>query len=316
MTDGWVDLQVNGQVGVDFSSTDLTADDFMRAAEAIFNSGTGIFLPTVITSSMELYRRNLPLIAATIERYKLEDQIPGIHLEGPFLNPAPGYSGCHNPEWMLHPTDKEFDDLFNLCHGKLKLITVAASVRELIPHIKSYGVTVSIGHCPAEPEELAESVAQGAELFTHLGNGIPNQIPRHRNVIFNALAEDGIKAMIITDGFHLPPEVIKCFIRCKGINNIIVISDGSPAAGLPPGHYNVLGNNAILEPSGKLHNPEKQCLVGSAFTMKRCMDYLRSLELLSEDELEMAGYYNPLATIGIKVNKINNSPENNRTEKI
>ena len=66
------------------------------------------------------------------------------------------------------------------------------------------------------------------------------------------------------------------------------------------GRYNVLGNDAILEPEGKLHNPVKQCLVGSAFTMKRCMDYLRDLELLTEDELITVGYRNPLAVIGIK----------------
>lgn len=298
---GWVDLQVNGQIGVDFSSFELTADDFMRAAEAVFNSGTEIFLPTVITGSIELYRRNLPLIAGTIERYKLESRIPGIHLEGPFLSPAPGYSGCHNPEWMLTPDKDNFDHLFSLCGGKLKLITIAAAARNLIPHIRSYGVTVSIGHCQAAPEELADAARSGAELFTHLGNGVPNMLPRHRNVIFNALAEDRLKAMMITDGFHLPPEVIKCFIRCKGINNIIIISDGSPAAGLPPGRYHVLGNDAVLEPSGKLHNPVKQCLVGSTFTMTRCMDYLRSLELLSEDELKIAGYYNPLAAIGIDI---------------
>lgn len=297
---GWVDLQVNGQIGVDFSSATLTADDFMRAAEAVLNSGTAVFLPTVITSSMELYRRNLPLIAETIENHGLTGQIPGIHLEGPFLNQAPGYSGCHNPEWMLPPENGMFDELFDLCRGRLKLITVAASARKLIPYIKSRGVTVSIGHCPAEPEELAHAAEAGAELFTHLGNGVPNQLPRHKNVIFNALAEDRLKAMIITDGFHLPPEVIKCFIRCKGADNIIVISDGSPAAGLPPGRYNVLGNDAILEPEGKLHNPVKQCLVGSAFTMKRCMDYLRDLELLTEDELITVGYRNPLAVIGIK----------------
>ena len=297
---GWIDLQVNGQIGVDFSSAALTADDFLRAAEAVLNSGTVLFLPTVITSSMELYRRNLPLIAGAVESHKLEEHIPGIHLEGPFLNPAPGYSGCHNPEWMLPPAKERFDELFNLCCGRLKLITVSAAAGELIPYIKSHGVTVSVGHCPAEPEELARAAKLGAELFTHLGNGVPNQLPRHKNVIFNALAEDRLKAMMITDGFHLPPEVIKCFIRCKGVDNIIVISDGSPAAGLPPGRYNVLGNDAILEPEGKLHNPAKQCLVGSAFTMKRCMDYLRSLELLSEEELATVGYFNPLAAIGIK----------------
>ena len=76
---GWVDLQVNGCVGVDFSSPDLTADAFLRAAEWMLESGTALFLPTVITSAPELYRRNLPLIRETVRTHGLEREIPGLH---------------------------------------------------------------------------------------------------------------------------------------------------------------------------------------------------------------------------------------------
>ena len=59
---GWIDLQVNGHNGVDFSNPELTADMVIKACEELFAAGTEIFLPTIITGPMELYRRNIPII--------------------------------------------------------------------------------------------------------------------------------------------------------------------------------------------------------------------------------------------------------------
>ena len=103
-------------------------------------------------------------------------------------------------------------------------------------------------------------------MLTHLGNGIPNLLDRHRNPVWAGLAEDSLTAMLIADGHHLPADVIKVMIRCKSPEKIIIVSDASPATGFAPGHYTVMGNDAILEPNGKLYNPHLQCLVGSAST--------------------------------------------------
>jgi len=302
MKNAWVDLQLNGQIGIDFSSPSLSADDFMRAAEAVFASGTAVFLPTVITSEMELYRRNLPLIVKTAERAGLLSEIPGLHLEGPFLEPEAGYIGCHNPAWTQPTSPRIFDELMDLASGRIRLLTLAAGPHssELIAYAAERKVAVSIGHHCATPQTLAAAAEAGARSLTHLGNGVPNFLPRHDNAIFAGLAEDRLSAMFIPDGHHLPDPVLKCYIRCKGAAKLIAVSDGSPAARLPPGEYNVLGNRAVLEISGRLYNPEKQCLVGSASTMSACMKHLASLGLLSDDELDMVGRRNPLALIGEK----------------
>ena len=94
---GWVDLQVNGHNGVNFSDPELTESEFLRAADELFAAGTAVFLPTLITSPAEVYRRNLPLIRRAVERHGLAGAVPGIHLEGPFI--ARGAIGSHNPEW-------------------------------------------------------------------------------------------------------------------------------------------------------------------------------------------------------------------------
>ena len=90
---GWVDLQVNGHHGVDYSDPGLTEDSFLRSAEELFSAGTEVFLPTVVTRPEALYRRNLPLIKRAVEKHRLEKQIPGIHLEGPMITAQ----GSHDP---------------------------------------------------------------------------------------------------------------------------------------------------------------------------------------------------------------------------
>ena len=115
------------------------------------------------------------------------------------------------------------------------------------------------------------------------------------------MANDDLTAMIITDGHHLPADLIKCIVRVKGAERIIVTSDAAPIAGFPPGRYNCWGNDAVLEPDGLFHNPEKGCLVGSSASMKDCVNYLRSLNLLSEEELKMVSRTNQLKMIGCEL---------------
>jgi len=300
MIPGYVDLQVNGHAGVDFSSPELTVDAFLNAAEALLHAGTAVFLPTLITAPPELYRRNLAVIRAAVDKAGLQREIPGVHLEGPFLSSAPGAVGCHDPACIQVPDPAALDLLRAECGDFIRLLTVAADqpgVEALIRHARSCGIAVSLGHHLADAAQIHRAALAGAQALTHLGNGVPNQLDRHRNPIWAGLAEDDLTAMIITDGHHLPPEVIKCMVRAKGAAGIIVVSDAAPVTGLPPGPYHMLGNDAVLETNGRFHNPAKGCLVGSASTMKRCMDYLASQELLTSEELEQVGYHNPLALI-------------------
>ena len=46
------------------------------------------------------------------------------------------------------------------------------------------GVAVSLGHSLAtSPADVAPCLAAGAQAFTHLGNGIPNEVNRHDNAL-------------------------------------------------------------------------------------------------------------------------------------
>ncbi len=288
----YLDLQVNGYRGVDFSSEALTRSALDQACHWLLDAKTAAFLPTVITSPETIYRRNLKLIGDAIRETASESNPCGIHVEGPFISAEPGAVGAHNPAWVRTPDTGLLDSMIEWSGNTIRLLTLAPDIpgaERMIAHAVKQGIVVSLGHTLAGVEQMSAGADAGARALTHLGNGMPNTAPRHHNPLWAGLAEDRLIAMIITDGHHLPPHVIKTILRAKTPARCIVVSDASPLAGLPPGRYETLGNTAVLEPDGRLHNPEKGCLVGSSATISQCIEYLSGLGFLTAEELEAVG---------------------------
>lgn len=302
---GLVDLQVNGYKGVDFSGSDLTEADFVRACRAMLAAGTTAFLPTMITSPEEVYRRNLPIMAKVIQSEEFRGRLLGVHLEGPFISPEEGARGMHNLDWIRKPDLRFFQKLIEWADGCVKLTTIAAEIEfaeELTRYAVSRGISVSLGHQMADQDDLDRLVDAGAVAITHLGNGVPAMLPRHHNPIWAGLAEDSLAAMIITDSHHLPASVVKTIVRAKGPERCVVVSDASPLAGLAPGSYpapGLPGHKVVLTDSGQLYDPATGYLVGSSATMLQCMNWLASLRLVNAGELAAMAFYNPLGLIGL-----------------
>ena len=308
---GFVDLQVNGHAGVDFTSADLTAEDFRQACRNLRRAGTAALLPTLITAPLDHLRRNLSLIASVAAEGEFAGRLPGIHLEGPFISTEAGATGAHDVRWIRRPAPAVFDDLQAAAGGAIRMLTIAADVpgaEQLARHAAQQGVCVSLGHHLAGEDDLRRLAAAGAKALTHLGNGLPHVLNRHPNPIWAGLAVDELTATIITDGHHLPPAVIQTFLRAKTPGGIVVVSDASPAAGLEPGTYEFLGNTVVLDASGRAYNPDKACLVGSAATILACMNYLAGLGLLAFEDLWAVGFTNPLRLAGLRDTDIDTVP--------
>lgn len=301
---GLVDIQLNGYIGIDFSSEDLTLEKFRCVTQRVVSQGTAAFCPTICTGPMEMYRRNLPVFAQAMREADIAGHILGIHIEGPFISTEPGSRGAHQPEFVRRPSIDEFKQMQEWAEGNIAVMTVAPGepgVEEMISYAASQGVVVSLGHHYASDDALARAVDAGATLCTHLGNGIKNQIDRHNNPIWWQLACDDLWAGFITDGHHLPAPLIKVALRAKGVERSVVISDSSPLAGLAPGNYHWMGKTVLIESNRKIHCLESGGLAGSDATMIECMNHLASLRILSEDELWRVGRDNPLKLLGKQV---------------
>jgi len=303
---GFVDLQVNGYAGVDFSSPGLTQAQLDQVARALYQRGTLAFCPTVVTSPTQVYRQALPVLAEAIRAQSQTGDgkrslLCGIHMEGPFISPEEGAVGAHPRQHVRSPSLALFDELYALAGGKIALLTLAPELPgapALVRHARNIGVTVSIGHTLADAQAIKTAVDAGATLSTHLGNGCPNLIHRHHNPLWPQLAASGLSAMLITDGHHLPPELIAVALAAKGPGRVIVTSDSSPAAGCSPGEYTFFGTHALLEPSGRLRNLESDTLAGSSASLLDCMNFLAALGLLDETALWQVGRDNPLKILG------------------
>jgi N-acetylglucosamine-6-phosphate deacetylase len=301
---GFVDLQVNGFLGVDFSAPGLGLEQVRRVVSALRERGTVAFCPTLITAPMELYEQNLPVLARAMSEPDLSPHLLGVHLEGPFISPRDGARGAHPALHVQLPSIPTYDRLQELAAGRILLVTLAPeqpAAEELIRYVRSSGPTVSLGHHLADHNTITRACDNGAVASTHLGNGIPNHLPRHPNPIWDQLDEQRLAAMLIVDGHHLPSSFVRVVVRVKTSRRVIVVSDAAPIAGLPPGKYETLGQEVILEQSGRIWNLRGNHLVGSSACMMDCMNHFASLNILSETELWQVGYHNPLELIQKKL---------------
>jgi N-acetylglucosamine-6-phosphate deacetylase len=299
---GFVDLQVNGYKGVDFSDVNLTPDDFERACRGIFDSGTTAFLATVVTSPKEVYEHNLPIIAAAKQRDEFRGRLLGLHIEGPFISPIDGARGAHDSKWVARPDVDLLEQLIEWADDGIKILTIAAELEgaeDLARYATERGIRVSLGHQMAKDEDLTKLVQAGAISLTHLGNGVPLMLDRHENPIWAGLTNDDLVAMIVSDGHHLPVSLLKTIIRTKGTERCVIVSDATFPAGLKSGRYHVLGHDVMLDKAGRLYDPQTGYLAGSSAMMLDCVNHLASLDLASFDELMAMGFYNPLKLIGL-----------------
>lgn len=298
---GFVDLQLNGFAGVDFSDAALEVEQVLSVLEPLRQTGAAAFCPTLVTNSRELLERNF----AVLEKARQADAraaraIPCYHLEGPYITRGES-RGVHNPEFIRHPDWDEFCALQQAAGGNIGIVTLAPEVPGALDFIRrasQAGVVVALGHTDASAACIHQAAEAGARLSTHLGNGIYQHIHRHDNPIWAQLADDRLAASIICDGFHLPADLVRVITRSKGLGRVILVSDAIHVAMRAPGRYLLAGIEVELLASGKVAKAGSWSLAGSALRMDRAVHvFLRDSGASLEDAVAAAST-NPAALIG------------------
>lgn len=324
---GLIDNQVNGYGGVGFTQPGLSVPDIRKVIESMQNIGVTTFLPTLITASQELLLENLAVLNEACSDPVIANSIPGIHLEGPYISPEDGFRGAHNLEWVRLPDLSEFEELYAASGERICHLTLAPELDEalnLISLCQSKNITVGLAHHNASAEQIHAAVEAGAGLAVHLGNGIANILPRHKNPIWPQLSNENLTISIIADGFHLTADEIKTFYRVKGADKTILTSDCTDLAGLPPGNYLWDGKEVVLEPEGVIRYPAQNVLAGAASPLIRDIEIMMQIVSCSlSDAINMATR-NPARfhglddrgslTLGMRANFIMFRLENNKIQ--
>jgi len=253
---GFIDLQVNGYGGQEFSAPNLTPEKVAAVVRRHFEFGVTGICPTLTTQSLEVMTHGMRQIALACERWPdIDAAVVGIHQEGPYFADEDGPRGAHPLEHVRKPEWSEFERLQQAAGGRIRIVTMSVhfdEAPEFIAKLTASGVVVAIGHTGASGAQIRAAVDAGAQLSTHLGNGAHRMLRRHPNYLWDQLAEDRLVASLIVDGHHLPPEVVKSMVRAKTPQRVILVSDVSGWAGQPPGRYGSMGGEIDILADGRL----------------------------------------------------------------
>ncbi len=265
---GFIDNQVNGYSGVSFEEPGLTEEGVVKATKALWQAGVTTYFPTVTSNEQEVLLKNLSVLARVKKDSSLLGSIAGFHVEGPYISPEEGYRGAHLAKHIRKPDWREFMELYEASGKNILQITLAPDAEgamDFISKCREKNINVAIGHHNASAIQITEAVDRGAQIVTHLGNGLANNINRHVNPLWPQLSEDRLMISIIADGFHLRPDQIRVFYKVKGAGKTILTSDATMYAGMPPGKYTTAEGEIVeLTTEGALLYPAQNVLFGSA----------------------------------------------------
>lgn len=295
---GFIDVQINGGFGVDFSQPSAEVAAGVRlVGKKILEHGVTSFCPTLVTSPPSVYHQVLPQI-------KVENGGPhgagvlGVHLEGPFISVEK--KGAHPEQFLQTFSGPGLADLLRT-YGSLDAVAVVTLAPELehssaaVRELSQRGVTVSLGHSVANLSQAEDAVQHGASFITHLFNAMlpfhhrdpgivglltSDRVPPHRTVFYG----------MISDGIHTNPAALRIAHRAHP-RGLVLVTDAITAMGLPPGRH-TLGQQVIEIQGLHAYVAGTQTLCGSIAPMDMCVRHFRQASGCSvEAALEAASLH-------------------------
>ena len=238
---GFIDLQLNGAIGLDFTSD---PGSIWAVADYLPQTGVTSFLPTIITS---------PLTAVAAAQKVITNGPPkgfqgatplGLHIEGPFLHPDK--KGAHNPAHLQLPTAEKVADWTP--ENGVRLVTLAPELDGALAVAKllaERGVVVSAGHSTANFAQATAGFDAGIRYGTHLFNAMSPLHHREPGLAGALLADERATIGLIVDGEHVHPELVKLVWQMVGNGRLTLVTDAMAALGMPPGRY-ALGDYEVI----------------------------------------------------------------------
>lgn len=236
---GFIDIQINGGFGYDFTQ-DPTS--IWHVGEHLPALGVTSFVPTVVTSPDEVTNLAIDVVANRKPLGYQGADVIGLHFEGPWISPE--MHGAHNANHIVDPDTRIARRWLE--SGQVRIVTLAPErpgATEVSRILSEGGVVVSVGHTAATFEVAREALATSATMATHLFNQMSPLGHREPGAVGAALLSDR-PAILIVDGLHLADGAVDLAWRLLGEDRTILVTDAMAALGLGPGTY-PLGDGPI-----------------------------------------------------------------------
>lgn len=299
---GFIDVQMNGGFGYDFSSDDLESS-LKAVSKGILQHGVTSYCPTIVTSPPDVYQRALPLLNPRPGGYH-GAQILGAHIEGPFINPEK--KGAHNPVHIISPT-KGLDSLKEVFGSleNISIITIAPELPGALDCIRDLSqvnskIIVSVGHCTSDLRCSEQAFKCGATFITHLFNAMTPFHHRDPGVI-GLLTSNAIPRHcfygIIADNIHTDPTAIRIAYRSHP-KGAVAVTDAIAAMCLPPGTHK-LGSMEVSIVNEQATLVGTDTLAGSICSMDKCVGNFKRASGCTWIEALQTATLHPAQLLGI-----------------
>ncbi|MBI9113805.1 N-acetylglucosamine-6-phosphate deacetylase [Sanguibacter suaedae] len=261
---GFVDIHTHGAAGATFGSATATgsvADDALRALHLQRRHGTTTTVASLVTAALPTLAEALAELRGLVE----DDELAGVHLEGPWL--SPDYRGAHDPALLVAPDPGDVDALLGT--GIVRVVTLApeaAGGLDAVRRVVGHGAVAAVGHTAADATVATAAVDAGARLATHLFNAMPPVHHRDPGPVLALLEDERVAVELVADGVHLHPLTLAHAARSAGPARTVLVTDAMAATGMPDGGY-VLGELLVDVDHGVARLREGGAIAGSTLTL-------------------------------------------------
>jgi N-acetylglucosamine-6-phosphate deacetylase len=268
LTAGMIDVQINGSYGVDFVSA--LPDEWATVAQRLATTGVTAFQPTFTTAAINSLVAGLERAGSAMNARQSTPAARniGVHLEGPFLSPQ--HPGVHDPRWMLTPTPENVHALYEGPAGRhVAMVTLAPELPgalDAIRRLVSLGIKVSVGHTDATGAEVRAAVDAGAVMVTHLFNAQRGLGHREPGVPGIGLSDPRLTLGLVADLRHVAAPICQVIFAAAG-DRVCVVTDAVASAGMPPGVYELGGQQVRVAANDVLARRLDGTIAGSSLSL-------------------------------------------------
>eukprot|EP00468_Gymnochlora_sp_CCMP2014_P001021 CAMPEP_0167740340 /NCGR_PEP_ID=MMETSP0110_2-20121227/219_1 /TAXON_ID=629695 /ORGANISM="Gymnochlora sp., Strain CCMP2014" /LENGTH=436 /DNA_ID=CAMNT_0007624215 /DNA_START=147 /DNA_END=1457 /DNA_ORIENTATION=- len=310
---GYIDLQLNGAFGIDFTSLAQTADgeeskaqsDIKYVAKRVLEHGVTSFSPTIITSSAKSYEKLSKILVRT-PGGREHCNILGAHLEGPFISELK--YGCH-PASLVRKPYRGYASIQSVYGEKLlsetDIITLAPEISgalSVVQPLSEKGILVSCGHSMAKLNLAEKALHSGARMVTHLFNAMPTFHHRDPGLVgLLGSTKDKPYYGIISDGIHAHPNSVRIAFKAHP-EGAVLVTDAMSAMGLGEGNFQ-LGETTVTIKDDRATTNNGKTLAGSIARMDLCVRNFREFTGCSTVQAIEAATLRPAEALGISNQK-------------
>lgn len=308
---GFIDLELNGGFGVDFSKLDDPESEVDKVARCLPKTGVTSFCPSIVSSSIDYYKNVLPRVNLRNGSVKNGAGILGWHLNGPFISMEK--VGAQNRELIqsftngLNSIEEVYGSLDNV-----RLITLAPELKHadnVIRQLIRWNIKVSLGHSSCTFSQAENALHCGASMITHLFNAMPTFHHRDPSLVgllaLDRPDESPVYFGIIADGNHTHPAALRMAYRISP-KTLFLVTGGVAPLGLGKGHYTLGSTDVVVygdDDSPKCTVTGTDILSGSICPMIICIKNLKKHTNCSTVYALEAATLTPALAIGISDRK-------------